>query len=223
MELNCEIIRDLLPLYCDGVCSHASSKAVENHLNDCEICKKTHEALIKDSNFSSVNVNAEKNEAKFIRDVKSKIKLRKIIISVVSAAISAAVIFGIYTLCTVPSRPIAYSEDAFTVKDIGDMIAISYNGEDYQQIKAVNNITATIDGEEKVITCIWYNETISSKYFTSGDNRRKIEDGGDMAFSKKDRDYIYYLEEGCTPDEVVDAEALAEKVISKGDLMWQAE
>lgn len=34
-----EIVRDLLPLYHDGVCSDASRRAVEEHLNTCEDCR----------------------------------------------------------------------------------------------------------------------------------------------------------------------------------------
>ena len=40
MKTNCDLIRDLLPLYTDNVCSAASQKAVENHLSKCEACKK---------------------------------------------------------------------------------------------------------------------------------------------------------------------------------------
>ena len=32
MKNNCDIIRDLLPLYVDGVCSQESAKLVEEHL-----------------------------------------------------------------------------------------------------------------------------------------------------------------------------------------------
>lgn len=39
MKISCEIIQDLLPLYCDGVCSQDSKQAVEAHLKDCEKCK----------------------------------------------------------------------------------------------------------------------------------------------------------------------------------------
>lgn len=35
-----EIILDLLPLYHDGACSEASRRAVEEHLETCEICRK---------------------------------------------------------------------------------------------------------------------------------------------------------------------------------------
>lgn len=38
--MNCDIVRDLLPLYEDGLCSEESRKAVEEHLAACEACRK---------------------------------------------------------------------------------------------------------------------------------------------------------------------------------------
>lgn len=38
MKLPCELIRDLLPLYHDGVCSEVSTTLVAEHLKDCEHC-----------------------------------------------------------------------------------------------------------------------------------------------------------------------------------------
>ena len=38
MKYNCEMIRDLLPLYVDQVCSPASAHAVEEHIRECNAC-----------------------------------------------------------------------------------------------------------------------------------------------------------------------------------------
>lgn len=39
MKIPCEIIRDLLPLYHDGVCGEESEKAVSQHLRECDSCR----------------------------------------------------------------------------------------------------------------------------------------------------------------------------------------
>jgi len=39
-ELACEIVRDLLPLYVDGMVSDVSKKGIENHLEHCTDCKE---------------------------------------------------------------------------------------------------------------------------------------------------------------------------------------
>ena len=38
MRLSCEVIRDLLPLYYDEVCSKESSSLIEKHLAECPQC-----------------------------------------------------------------------------------------------------------------------------------------------------------------------------------------
>ena len=38
MRLSCEVIRDLLPLYYDKVCSKESSSLIEEHLAECPQC-----------------------------------------------------------------------------------------------------------------------------------------------------------------------------------------
>jgi hypothetical protein len=38
MKIDCSVIRDLLPLYADDVCSPASRQLVEEHLPDCPAC-----------------------------------------------------------------------------------------------------------------------------------------------------------------------------------------
>lgn len=39
MRITCEIIKDLLPLYYDNVCSEDSRKLIEEHLLTCEKCR----------------------------------------------------------------------------------------------------------------------------------------------------------------------------------------
>jgi predicted anti-sigma-YlaC factor YlaD len=45
MKMSCEIIRDLLPLYLDGVCSEGSRAAVEEHIAECGRCKAELQAM----------------------------------------------------------------------------------------------------------------------------------------------------------------------------------
>ena len=45
MKNDCEVIRALLPLYADEICSDASRKLVEEHLQDCPECSSELEKL----------------------------------------------------------------------------------------------------------------------------------------------------------------------------------
>ena len=47
MKLSCDIIRDLLPLYAEELASADSAEAVEEHLQDCESCRKAYEDMKK--------------------------------------------------------------------------------------------------------------------------------------------------------------------------------
>ncbi|WP_430885748.1 zf-HC2 domain-containing protein [Fusibacter sp. JL216-2] len=40
MNITCDVIRDLLPLYHDDICSADSRTLIETHLDTCEDCKK---------------------------------------------------------------------------------------------------------------------------------------------------------------------------------------
>lgn len=45
MNVSCEVIQDLLPLYEDGVCSQASRALVEEHLRTCQDCAAVRKAM----------------------------------------------------------------------------------------------------------------------------------------------------------------------------------
>lgn len=55
MSKNCDMIKDLLPLYADDVCSDESRKAVEEHIKDCPDCKSELEKLRKNVTVSPQN------------------------------------------------------------------------------------------------------------------------------------------------------------------------
>lgn len=52
-QINCEIIRDLLPGYAEGLTSEASNREVENHLNNCAECMKYYKQMNSDINIES--------------------------------------------------------------------------------------------------------------------------------------------------------------------------
>ena len=44
-ELACEIVRDLLPLYVDGMVSDVSKKSIDNHLEQCTECSEIYQDM----------------------------------------------------------------------------------------------------------------------------------------------------------------------------------
>lgn len=45
--MNCNVIRDLLPLYIDECCSSESECLIKEHLQECEACKRIYENMQK--------------------------------------------------------------------------------------------------------------------------------------------------------------------------------
>ena len=39
-KISCHIIQDILPLYVDGIVSEDTKEMVEEHLRECESCRK---------------------------------------------------------------------------------------------------------------------------------------------------------------------------------------
>ena len=48
-KLSCEVIRDLLPLYVEGLASDESNALVEEHLAGCAACRDELEAMRADA------------------------------------------------------------------------------------------------------------------------------------------------------------------------------
>ena len=46
-NIPCGVIRDLLPLYTEELCSEESRTLVENHLKDCPDCRSLKESMKK--------------------------------------------------------------------------------------------------------------------------------------------------------------------------------
>lgn len=69
--MNCNIIRDLLPLYIDDCCSQETASEVRNHLESCEDCKAVYAEM---SNPSTVEVvPASKKPLTKINDWKASV------------------------------------------------------------------------------------------------------------------------------------------------------
>ena len=61
MKMTCEVIRDLMPLYHDGVCSDRSKSLVEEHLKECEACRK--EMDIMDAELTPPHISPEREKS----------------------------------------------------------------------------------------------------------------------------------------------------------------
>lgn len=92
MNISCEIIKDLLPLYKDDVCSIESQKLIEEHLQSCAECKKLWEQMSIDINVEKKELNFE--EAKSIERLSKKWN-RKLMLSMIKGILLTLLILAI--------------------------------------------------------------------------------------------------------------------------------
>lgn len=45
MKIECDVIKDLLPLYTEQTASEASNRMVEEHLKACDQCRKAYQEM----------------------------------------------------------------------------------------------------------------------------------------------------------------------------------
>lgn len=92
--MKCEMIRDLLPLYIDGLTSKESNQEIEKHLKNCEECQKYYQEMTGGIDNFSVITNEEIEEVNLIKKIKKKNR-RKAIGIFVGAFIMAGIFMGI--------------------------------------------------------------------------------------------------------------------------------
>lgn len=87
MKTSCAIIKDLLPLYHDGVCSKESKELVVEHLYECEECQTVLGDIDKEFNCLSLN----KDEVKPIQAISKEWKKDKKVAFVKGSLINSVI------------------------------------------------------------------------------------------------------------------------------------
>ncbi len=104
MKIDCNVIKDLMPLYIDKVCSNESKQLIEDHLTNCKLCQNTYKnqttSITLDRSFIDENLEA-KNPFK-------KIKSRNLVMLGITGSVVGTVIgvsAGILTSSDVYLKP----------------------------------------------------------------------------------------------------------------------
>ena len=128
-KIDCSIIKDLLPLYADEVCSEESRKLVAEHIEHCTECKAELEKM-----GINISVSAEK-DIKVVKRIKKRIRTEKIIVSLVAVLCAFTVVFfsGMYLLN-------AYVPYKLDTSEIGENVSteLDKNGDMWLIIKDYN-------------------------------------------------------------------------------------
>jgi predicted anti-sigma-YlaC factor YlaD len=62
MNVSCEIVKDLLPLYFDDVCSSDSKTMIERHLVTCDSCKSELQTMKESLPINNTEQNMKESE-----------------------------------------------------------------------------------------------------------------------------------------------------------------
>ncbi len=164
-EIECEIVRDLLPNYIENLTSKETSKYLKEHIDHCEKCKKIQEQMQKEVELDTEK--SDKKEINFLKKYKTKLNALKIIIF----------IFIIIFLLTLGRKMIILSNlsneaDKYMEKTNYHVIQYSYNEDSYIKTeilksnhKAKLKISNIEPEPKKSITIYGKEKTMESKEF----------------------------------------------------------
>lgn len=109
MKCRCGIIKDLLPLYVDHVCSDESKELIDQHLLECENCKSYLNLLreAQDVEDAAYDEEKESRKVKMMVRMKRKLFFRNILVAVFTVLILGGVCISViqylkHTLVPIP-------------------------------------------------------------------------------------------------------------------------
>lgn len=197
--MKCDIIQDLLPLYCDEVCSTETAKAVEEHLNACPTCRALSDEMHQNQVMPNPIQVQVQQEANVFRGIKRKFSLRRrrsVLVTVLAALIAIVALTAVSDVET----PIPYRDGLVTAKlAVDEAIDIHFYGSHYASFWAFYRETA--DGND-IYFC--YTQTLKSSTIplTRDHGHICIGNAGMTDFStvsyqvpySQDINSVYYLE-----------------------------
>ncbi|HOO79196.1 MAG TPA: zf-HC2 domain-containing protein [Lachnospiraceae bacterium] len=72
MKIDCDIIRDLLPLYSEGMVSTKSTEMIEEHFTECEACQKQYQKMMIPAPVVTFDTAPAKNFKKYVTKKKRR-------------------------------------------------------------------------------------------------------------------------------------------------------
>ncbi len=218
MKYPCGMIRDLLPLYHDGVCSGESREAVESHLAECESCRAFLAAIGQPAErpLEGVEAAEERRAAGSFRQVKRHFRLRQLMAAGIAVAALALAGFGGSAALQQAEKPVIAEDDNLSVAMVDGSLVGKLRGSEPVRVQ-IKRVEA---GEE---TWLFYNLT---------DTRWNDLVNGDGVYSEYllcpadkgagDIDRVYYYGGDYTGLESL-PEAELEAVAQQSLLLWSRE
>ncbi len=90
--MKCDIIKDLLPLYCDGLTSQDSNEEIKNHLSECEECTSVYDSMKQNEDI----INPADNDIQPLKKVKKRNILKIVAAVFITAVILVTAFFFLF-------------------------------------------------------------------------------------------------------------------------------
>jgi hypothetical protein len=171
-EIHCEVIRDLLPPYIDGLASPSSRTLVDEHLEICASCRKALEQLQEEDQVVPVP------PGKALGRVKKQINKKRLLTALLSAIAAGLLICAGYLLMSIPFaisyQPKHFENIIFEEDEYG--LSLSFNHEAHWRFRRINaNLHDDViieNGKEiQVVYLTWMQNGRSLLYSLRGYNR----------------------------------------------------
>lgn len=191
MKYDCDIVKDLMPLYIDDLLSENSKKFVDDHINSCESCRKYYEKL---SSEIKIPVSRESRIADINPIVYLKENLSKKIFKRVLAVVLVVGFFvGSFAFATLYEMPVDSSKVDFYVKD--DFLMMKYDGQgdllysagESWDNKKVWTIYFWQTPWEKYLSPLYEKEKYKTDFMPLYNVKKVYDNEGNVLWEKKDK------------------------------------
>lgn len=165
MKNECSIVRDLLPLYLEGMLSPESAESVEEHLLQCPACAAELDALRFPGGEKPENPPEQPETA--LKTIKKKLRKRNGLIAVLSVLLTVAILltvaalrpadldYGTSELYTLAERKAAVNVilgQFYSMRGC-KLYSLSYGGDEWCQ-KELDYCNSLADDGEVFVDCI---------------------------------------------------------------------
>jgi len=178
--MNCNVVRDLLPVYFDGLCSEETVAQMEEHMEQCEECKKVRQSLGAEEMLPAETEQWDRAIAPLKKVKKTIRKKNGWLVACVCVLLLILGMTSVLTYGQITKKGISFEllYDAMRLRSIGKQFAqgnveplyeILYNGyvlrdEESEVLRLVYNDSEAYDADMKA--------TISEKYHQLFDGRQ---------------------------------------------------
>ncbi len=214
MKYPCNMIRDLLPLYHDGVCSGESAEIVKEHLSECAECGEYYKLLCEADNTAGAPLDTEKEmtKAASFRGIRRKLMKKQFFIVLIVLVLLAAGVFTAVCVLENSSGIIEYDNNISVTMTDGSLIGrLSGNQAEYLSIKRVETNDNTFLFFRMAGTK-WNDITTSEKVFSEYVLCPADKEAGNV-------DGVYYYTGDYNGIESLSGEEL-QKVMDASVLLW---